>query len=253
MADVIIVPHLHAGGAAAATLIAAVLSPKPDMVLGVATGSTPLPIWSALAAMRLDMSRVSAFALDEYLDLPPGHPESYAAVVHREIAVPLGLNPRKVHTPDAQADLRDAPSAYESAIRAAGGIDVQVVGIGRNGHIGFNEPGSSLSGRTHIANLAAQTRRDNARFFESFDQVPTRCITQGVGTILDARRLILVASGRRKADAVAAALEGPVTASVPASALQLHPDVVAIVDEDAASRLSFADHYRMSAPHGDAA
>ena len=253
MADVFIVPDLQAGGAVAATLIAAALSQKPDMVLGVATGSTPLPIWSALAAMSLDMSRVSAFALDEYLDLPAGHPESYAAVVHREIAVPLALNLEKVRTPDVHADVRDAPSAYEAAIRAAGGIDVQVVGIGRNGHIGFNEPGSSLSGRTHIAKLTAQTRRDNARFFDSLDHVPTRCITQGVGTILDARRLILVASGRRKADAVAAALEGPVTASVPASAVQLHPDVVAIVDEDAASRLSFADYYRMSARHGDAA
>lgn len=253
MADVIIVPDLHAAGATAATLIAAALAQKPDMVLGVATGSTPLPIWSALAAMHLDMSGVSAFALDEYLDLPPGHPQSYAAVVRREIAARLALDPRKVHIPGAHADLPDAAAEYESAIRAAGGIDIQVLGIGRNGHIGFNEPGSSLSGRTRIANLSAQTRRDNARFFASVDHVPTRCITQGVGTILDARRLILVASGERKSDAVAAALEGPVTASVPASALQLHPDVVAILDEEAASRLSFADHYRMSASRGDAA
>jgi glucosamine-6-phosphate deaminase len=253
MADVIIVADLPAAGAAAAALIATALSHKSDLVLGVATGSTPLPIWSALAALHLDLSRVSAFALDEYLGLPPGHTESYAAVVHREITVPLGLDPRRVHTPEAHADVQDAPAAYESAIRAAGGVDVQVLGIGRNGHIGFNEPGSSLSGRTHLANLSTQTRRDNSRFFESLDQVPTRCITQGVGTILEARRLILVASGRRKADAVAAALEGPVTASVPASALQLHPDVVAIVDEDAATGLSFADHYRLSARSGDAA
>lgn len=238
MTRLVVAPDAATAGEAAADLVQEALAARPGPVLGVATGSSPLGIWAALARRHLDLHAVTAFALDEYLGLPPGHPESYRAVVDREIVQVLGLEPARVHTPDAQGDPEAAARSYEQAIVDAGGVDIQVLGIGRNGHIGFNEPGSSLAAPTHVAELSDATRRDNARFFRSLDEVPTRCITQGVGTILRARRIVLIALGGTKADALAAALDGPVTSSLPASALQLHPDVVIVADEAAVGRLS---------------
>jgi glucosamine-6-phosphate deaminase len=208
-------------------------------VLGVATGSTPLSTWAALAERHLDLSGLTAFALDEYLGLEPGHPQSFEAVVDREITRLLGLDPRAVHVPTAAGEDPDrAAAAYEERIRQAGGIDVQVLGIGGNGHLAFNEPGSPTTSTTRVARLADQTRRDNARFFDSLDEVPTHAITQGLATILRARTLLLLAFGPRKAEALAAALEGPVTTAVPASVVQWHPDAIVIADEAAAARLS---------------
>ena len=220
---------------------------KPDAVLGLATGSSPLPVWRALAARDLDLSRVRGFALDEYVGLPAGHPESYRAVITREVVDPLGLTPSLVRVPgDDGGPIALAGESYERAIVEAGGVDLQVLGIGRTGHIGFNEPGSSLASLTRIKTLTEQTRADNARFFDSPDQVPRHCITQGLGTILRARHLVLLAFGEAKAEAVAGALEGPVSASLPGSVVQLHPNVTVIVDEAAASRLRFADYYRFA-------
>lgn len=245
MAEVVIVPDAAEGGRVAAARIAALVAEKPDAVLGLATGSTPLSTWRALAGLGLDLSRVRGFALDEYVGLPPGHPESYRAVVQRDIVDPLGLVPSLVRVPgDDGGDIATAGDRYEAAIRAVGGVDLQVLGIGTTGHIGFNEPGSSLASRTRVKTLTEQTRRDNARFFPSLDDVPRHCLTQGLGTILDARRLVLLAFGAGKADAVAGAVEGPVTASLPGSAIQLHADVTVVVDEAAASGLRFADYYR---------
>lgn len=238
MTRVVIVPDGAAAGEVGADLIEAAVTSRPGLVLGVATGSSPLGIWAALARRRLDLGGISAFALDEYLGLPPGHPQSYRSVVDREIVRPLGLDPRRVHIPETHGDPEDAARAYEEAIAAAGGVDLQVLGIGRNGHIGFNEPGSSLAAPTHIAELSDETRRDNARFFPSLGDVPTRCITQGVGTILRARRLVLIALGESKAPSLSAAITGPVTSSLPASAIQLHPDVVVIADEAAGALLA---------------
>jgi len=253
MAEVVIVESPAAGGELAAGLIAGVVAERPDAVLGLATGSTPLPLWSALRARRLDLSRVRGFALDEYVGLEPGHPESYRAVITREVVEPLGLTPSLVHVPAegfAGAELAGAGEAYEAAIEAAGGVDLQVLGIGRTGHIGFNEPGSSLASLTRLKTLTEWTRRDNARFFGGdIERVPLHCVTQGLGTILRARRLVLLAWGESKADAIAAAVEGPVTASVPGSVIQLHRDVTVIVDEPAASRLRFADYYRDAWSH----
>lgn len=232
-----VVQDRRAGGSLAAERIAAAVAQRPDLVLGVATGSTPEPVWSALVERALDLSRVRAFALDEYLDIAADHPERYAAVVEREITRPLGLDPRLVRTPGDDGRDEGAPQRYERAIAEAGGVDLQVLGIGRNGHIAFNEPGSAADSRTRIARLSEETRRDNARFFRSLDEVPRSCITQGVGTILEARSIILLAFGPSKAAAITAALEGPVTANVPASALQRHPDVTVVVDESAASAL----------------
>lgn len=238
MTRLIVLANAAAAGETGADLIEAAVAADPALVLGVATGSSPLGIWAALARRRLDVSRVSAFALDEYLGLPPDHPESYRAVVARDIIRPLGLDPARVRTPDAQGDPEAAARDYEAAIVDAGGVDLQVLGIGRNGHIGFNEPGSSLAAPTHVAELSAETRRDNARYFSSLEDMPTRCITQGIGTILRARRLVLIALGEAKAQAVAAAIDGPVTSSLPASALQLHPDATVLVDPAAASCLA---------------
>lgn len=248
MAEVVIVDSPAEGGALAAALIADVVAARPDAVLGLATGSSPLPLWSALRELDLDLSAVRGFALDEYVGLEPGHPESYRSVITREVVEPLGLTPSLVRVPAEGlrgAEIADAGAAYEAAIDAAGGVDLQVLGLGRTGHIGFNEPGSSLASLTRVKTLNAWTREDNARFFGGdVTRVPLHCVTQGLGTILRARRLVLLAWGASKAAAVAAAVEGPVTASVPASVIQLHRDVTVIVDESAATELEFADYYR---------
>jgi glucosamine-6-phosphate deaminase len=247
MAEVVIVRDAEEAGELAASSIEAVVRRKPEAVLGLATGSTPLTTYAALAARSLDLSRVRAFALDEYVGLPEGHPQSYRAVIAREAVAPLRLDPARVRVPgDDGGPLADAGDRYEQAISEAGGIDVQLLGIGRTGHIGFNEPGSSFASSTRIKTLTEQTRRDNARFFDSADEVPKHCLTQGLGTILRSRRLILLAFGEAKADAIAGAVEGPVTASLPGSAIQLHPEVTVIVDEGAASRLANADYYRFA-------
>jgi glucosamine-6-phosphate deaminase len=247
MAEVVILDSHEAAGELGAELIARLVTAKPDAVLGLATGSTPLPLWHALAARSLDLSGVRGFALDEYIGLPPGHPESYRAVITREVVEPLGLTPSLVHVPgDDGGPVEGAGERYEQAIVAAGGVDLQVLGIGRTGHIGFNEPGSSLASATRVKTLTEQTRLDNARFFDSLDQVPRHCLTQGLGTILRARHLLLLAFGEAKAEAIAGAVEGPVSSSLPGSAIQLHPLVTVIVDEAAASRLRHADYYRFA-------
>lgn len=240
-------------GAFAAGRISDVVDANPEAVLGVATGSSPLETYRALAARReagLDFSRVSAFALDEYVGIDRSHPESYHAVVRREVVEPLGLNPARVHVPDGLADDLDAACAdYEAKILAAGGVDVQLLGIGANGHIGFNEPTSSLSSRTRVKTLAPKTRTDNARFFDKPEDVPVHCLTQGLGTILDARSVVLVAQGASKARAVAAMVEGPVSSMWPGSVLQLHRRATIVIDEAAAAELTMADYYRYTVEH----
>jgi glucosamine-6-phosphate deaminase len=247
--EVIVLPSPAEVGQLAARKIAQLISRKPEAVIGLATGSSPLAIYAELAAAvrsgSLDASRVSGFALDEYVGIPEQHPESYAAVLRREVTEPLRLDPARVHVPDGRAaDLDGACQAYEAAIRDAGGVDLQILGIGANGHIGFNEPTSSFGSRTRIKTLAPRTREDNARFFDTPEEVPTHCLTQGLGTIMEARELLLVAQGSRKAAAVAAAVEGPVSSMCPASILQFHPEATVIVDVDAASRLTLTDYYR---------
>ena len=253
MAEVVIVEDAAAAGEIAAAQIAELVGRAPDAVLGLATGSTPLTTWAALARRGLDLSRVRGFALDEYVGLPAGHPESYRAVITREVVEPLGLTPSLVHVP-AEGRRGDeyatAGADYEALIDAAGGVDLQILGIGRTGHIGFNEPGSSFASLTRVKTLTERTRLDNARFFGGdLEAVPRHCITQGLGTILRARQLVLLAFGEGKAEALAAAVEGPLTASMPASAIQLHRDVLVLADEAAAARLRYADYYRYAWEH----
>ena len=247
MAEVVIVADPAAAGDVVADAILRRIQRNPRMVLGLATGSTPLPVYQGLARRRggVDMSQVRGFALDEYVGLDPRHPQSYRSVIEREVIIPLGLDAAGVAVPSgAVPGIETAGDAYEEAIVASGGVDLQLLGIGTDGHIGFNEPGSSFASRTRVKTLTEQTRRDNARFFDSVDEVPRHCITQGLGTILRARHLVLLAFGDSKAAAIAGAVEGPVTASLPASAIQLHEHTTVVVDEAAAAHLVHSDYYR---------
>jgi glucosamine-6-phosphate deaminase len=246
--EVIIVADAEQAGLVGARPILDGLADRPDLVVGLATGSSPLPIYAALAAQRaagVDFSRLRGFALDEYVGLPIAHPASYHRVIDEQVIEPLGLDPANVSVPDGlAADLPAACAAFESLIRAAGGVAVQILGIGSDGHIGFNEPSSSLASRTRIKTLTGQTRTDNARFFDDPAAVPTHCVTQGLGTIMEARHLLLIARGHGKAAAVAATVEGPVSARCPASVIQLHPHVTVVVDEAAAAGLELTEYYR---------
>ena len=247
--EVVILPSTAELGAIVADAVEALLSRRPDAVLGLATGSSPVPVYDELVerhlAGRVSFASTRAFLLDEYVGLPRSHPESYRSVIERVFTGRVDFEPAAVQGPEGTAcDLVAACRSYEEAIAAVGGVDLQLLGVGADGHIGFNEPGSSLGSRTRLKTLTGQTRVDNARFFGSVDDVPRHVLTQGVGTILEARHLILVASGAAKAAPVAKVVEGPVTAMVPGSALQLHPHVTVVVDDAAASSLALADYYR---------
>lgn len=234
-----IVDSPDALGAIAADLVRSEAAAGRLDVLGVATGSSPDPIYRALASDPPPVDRLELFALDEYVGLPPAHPASYHAVVEATIAGPLGIPRDRVHVPDGSAaDLEEAAQGFERRLAASGGVDLQIVGIGANGHLGFNEPGSPLDGRTRVVDLAERTRADNARFFADAAEVPHRAVTQGLATILAARRILLIAIGPAKAEAVARALSGSVSSDCPASVLQTHSDVTVLLDPAAAALLS---------------
>lgn len=248
--EVIILEDDRQIGTVAADAIEALLTRKPTAVLGLATGSSPLSIYDELAdryeAGRITFRQARGFTLDEYVGLPADHPERYRNVIDAVFVSRVDFAPGAVAGPDGLAtDIPAACAGYEDAIDAAGGIDLQILGIGTDGHIGFNEPGSSLASRTRIKTLTSQTRVDNARFFDGdVDRVPTHCLTQGLGTIMAARHVILVATGRAKAQAVHELVEGPVSAMWPATVLQHHPHVTVLLDRGAARRLQLADYYR---------
>jgi glucosamine-6-phosphate deaminase len=248
--EVIILQDAKEIGGVAADAIGSLLSRKPNAVLGLATGSSPLAIYDELAARcdsgLISFGRASGFTLDEYVGLPADHPQRYRTVIDDVFVSKVDFPVGAVQGPDGlAADLPAACAEYEDAIRAAGGVDLQILGIGTDGHIAFNEPGSSLGSRTRIKTLTRQTRVDNARFFgDDIDAVPTHCLTQGLATIMEARHLILVATGRRKAEAVHHLVEGAVSALWPSTVLQLHPHVTVLLDEAAARRLQLVDYYR---------
>ncbi|WP_076463314.1 glucosamine-6-phosphate deaminase [Actinomyces mediterranea] len=234
----------------AADRVCEVYRSKPDFVLGLATGSSPIPLYDELVrryeAGEISFAQVKSFNLDEYVGLPRDHFEGYANFIRRHLVGRVDMPEGAAHGPDGWAEDLDAgAAAYDQAIKDAGGIDIQVLGIGSDGHIGFNEPGGSLSSRTHVGVLTEQTRRDNARFFDGdIDQVPTHCVTQGIGTIMDSRAHVFIATGKGKARAVKEMIEGGVSQRWPATALQYHNDVLVIIDEDAASELELADFYK---------
>ena len=232
----------------AAQMVATTINSKPNAVLGLATGSTPLGLYQELVAMHqrgaLDFSQVTTFNLDEYVGLGRDDPQSYHHFMHENLFRHINIAPQNIYIPSGTTDNYEAFCAwYENRIVECGGIDLQVLGIGSDGHIAFNEPTSSLGSRTRIKTLARQTIEDNARFFDRPEDVPIYAITMGVGTILEARRILLIATGEHKADAVAAAIEGPVTSMITASALQLHRDAEILLDREAASKLKMTDYY----------
>ena len=243
------------GSAQEAAIIAAdaferLLSGTDRPVIGLATGRSPIPTYQELITRyrdrRVSFAGAQAFLLDEYVGLGPEDPRLCRSIIQRELLDHVDVPAGVLVVPEcAAADLDRAGETYERRIVEAGGIDLQVLGIGRNGHIGFNEPPSSLVSRTRLKTLAAATRQDNARSFGGdLDMVPRQGITQGIGTILEARHIVLIATGEAKSEPIARAVEGPVTAMVPASALQLHPHTTVIIDDAASRQLQHADYYR---------
>jgi glucosamine-6-phosphate deaminase len=246
--EVIIVPAAQDVGIAAARIISRLVAGKPGAILGLATGASVERVYAELALAHsnraLDFSRVTTFNLDEYVGLSPSHPASFHAFMEAHFLSRVNVNRGRVHFPPTKGD--DFPGLcekFERDLRAAGGIDLQLLGIGRDGHLGFNEPTSSLASRTRIKTLTPATREANRSRFGG-DEVPLHVVTMGIGTILEARHCLLVADGSVKADAVARMVEGPLTAMVPASALQMHPRATVIADEAAAAELSLRDYYR---------
>ena len=227
----------------AARFIAGAIRNKPNSVLGLATGGTPVGCYRELIRMHreegLDFSKVVTFNLDEYVGLPPTNPQSYRYYMNENLFNHVNIRMENTHVPDGMTnDPQRTCREFEELIEASGGVDFLLLGIGTTGHIGFNEPGSPFGSRTRLVDLSEQTRRDNARFFRSIDEVPRQAISMGIGTIMDARKIVLLASGAGKADAVAKSIEGPITEDVPASILQKHPDCTFILDEEAASKLT---------------
>jgi glucosamine-6-phosphate deaminase len=247
--EVIILPSATDAALTAARVVARLVRGQPRAVLGLATGETFRPVYADLVRAHreegLDFSGVSTFNLDEYVGVDDAHPASYRRYMQESLFGRVNLRPDRTRLPDGlAADVDAACAAYEEAIRAAGGIDLQLVGLGADGHIGFNEPTSSLASRTRVKTLTAATLEVIRARLPPGEEPPRHVLTMGIGTILEARRCVLVAFGSRKAAAVASTVEGPVSALVPASALQLHPRTTVLLDEEAAARLALAAYYR---------
>ncbi|TDL62931.1 MULTISPECIES: glucosamine-6-phosphate deaminase [Paenibacillus] len=222
-------------------LIASLLQTKPRAVLGLATGSSPVGIYKQLITLYqkglVSFSQASSFNLDEYVGLPTEHRESYRSFMNEQLFKHIDIDIARTQVPDGQAaDLEQECNSYEQRLDDRGPVDLQLLGIGHNGHIGFNEPGTELTGRTHVVDLKDETRKANARFFDSIDEVPAQAITMGVGTILKAKQILLIARGEEKAEIIREAFMGPITTACPASLLQCHPNVVVLLDR-AAGRL----------------
>ena len=241
--EVIVKESYEEMNALAAQMIAELVRKKPNCILGLATGSTPVGTYKELIRMHqnegLNFSRVTTFNLDEYVGLPPAHDQSYRYFMNENLFNHINIKKTNTFVPDGMAgDIPKSCQVYERRIRQAGGIDIQLLGIGANGHIAFNEPGSSLGSRTRVKTLDENTIKDNARFFKNIDEVPRYAITMGIGTIMEARQLILLANKENKADAIARTVEGPITAMVPATIVQLHPKATIITDKAAAGKLT---------------
>src|SRR3954463_8208844 len=252
--EVVVLPTYEEMSRAAASIVADVLNTKPNAVLGMATGSTPLGLYQELVRMHrdegLDFKQVTTFNLDEYVGLRPEHAQSYHYFMHENFFRHVNIARGNIYIPSGTtSNYRAFCEWYERRIEECGGIDVQILGIGSDGHIAFNEPGSSLSSRTRLKTLAKSTIDDNARFFSSRDEVPIYAITMGVGTIMESRKILLLANGKKKADAVAQAVEGPVTSMITASALQMHPDATVYMDDEAATKLKMRDYYEWIQQH----
>lgn len=247
--DVWVLESVDAVAAKAADICGELIQRKPEARLGLATGATPQVLYAELIRRNrrgdLSFSLIETFNLDEYLGIGAEHPLSFHRAMRDSLFAQVDIDPLNTHLPrgDSSDPVAEA-EAYEALIKTRGGIDLQILGIGRNGHIGFNEPGSSLSSRTRVKTLSRATVRDNQLGHPDFEE-PIMAITMGIGTILDARSLLVLATGAAKAEAVAAALEGPLAARCPASAIQLHPDATVVLDPEAAADLRLTDYYEL--------
>ena len=252
--EIIIQTDSTSASVLAAGIVGRLIREKRDCVLGLATGETPVKLYRELVRMHreeeLDFSRVTTFNLDEYVGLSSDHPASYHHYMEENLFSLVNIPHHRIHVPDGMApEVPEYCQQYEGAIQAAGGIDIQILGIGGDGHIGFNEPTSSLASRTRIKTLSEQTRRDNAHQFGDPGKVPHHVITMGVGTIMQSRMCLLLAFGEKKAKAVTKMVEGPVTSMVPASILQMHPQAKIFLDESAASQLEKREYYQWVFDH----
>lgn len=225
----------------AAQRYAALLAEKPAAVLGFATGSTPLDLYAELIRLNkagnISFKDVTSFNLDEYVGLESTHPQSYRFFMEDNLFNHIDIDLAATHVPSGLDTSAETLAGYDAAIAQAGGLDLQLLGIGVNGHIGFNEPGTPLESLTHVVTLTESTREANKRFFDSLNDVPTHAATMGIKTVMNARSIMLIATGESKADAIAATVNGSVTTDVPASVLQLHPNVEVYLDKAAASKL----------------
>lgn len=246
--DVIIMPTAAAAAKLTAKILADAINAKPDFKLGLATGRTMESVYANLAKMNkkgeVDFSLVKTFNLDEYVGLPEKNVNSYRYYMNYHLFDKINIDKRNTHVPNGVADDIDAAAAaYDDAIAECGGLDIQLLGIGRSGHIGFNEPLSSFASRTRAVTLTKVTFGQNGPLFKNPKDMPMRAVTMGVGTILEARRLVFLATGDEKANIVAAAIEGPITSMISATAMQLHDDVVCILDAAAAAKLKYQEEY----------
>lgn len=247
--QVIIVKDYDEIGKRAAKIVTDEIMKKPDMVLGLAAGSSPLGLYKELIHLykhkKLDFSQITTFNLDEYVGLSPDHGNSFYHFIFDNFLKHINISQKRIYFSNGIVkDFDTHCKTYEETIKKVGGIDLQILGIGRDGHIGFNEPGSSLGSRTRVKTLSKETIKDNARFFKNESEVPRFAITMGVGTIMEAKKVLLLANGKDKANAIAKCIEGPISAEVTASALQIHPHVIIIIDEDAASKLKRKSYYK---------
>ena len=252
--EIIIQPDARAAVSLCARILDRRLREKPHLVLGLATGRTMEPLYAELVRRhqqeRLDFSRVTTFNLDEYIGLPPSHPQSYRHYMNDHLFDHVNIDQRYTHLPDGiAADIPAACANYERLIKDAGGIDLQVLGIGLDGHIGFNEPGSSLRSVTRHKSLTPKTMAQNQPLFAKPGQMPTEALTMGMGTILEARYCLMLVTGAAKADIIARALEGPITSMVTASAMQIHPNFAVVLDGPAAANFQLRDYYRWAYEH----
>ena len=246
--EIIIQPDSQQASLIAARIVGRLVKEKPHAVIGFATGNTPLQLYKHLVRMHreegLDFSGVTTFNLDEYVGVPPVHPSSFHSYMWAHLFSQISIPDGRIHIPDGlAADIPAVCRNYEQAIKSAGGIDIQIMGIGTNGHLGFNEPSSSMYSRTRIKTLTEETRLNTGAAFGGYDNVPLHVVTMGLGTILESRTCLLMAFGKKKAKAIALTVEGPLTAMVPGTVLQLHPRAILILDKDAASELKMADYY----------
>lgn len=255
--EIIILENADSVAALGAQRITELVSKKPNAVLGLATGSTPIAMYQHLVALykqqQISFRDLTTFNLDEYIGIEAESPQSYRSFMNRELFDQVDIEITNTYLPTCETgqNPRQVGEEYERAILDTGGIDLQILGIGTNGHIGFNEPTSSLSSRTRVKTLTQATVADNSRLFSKAEFQPHLAMTMGIATIMDARRTILLATGESKAEAVQKSIEGPLTASCPASALQMHQHATFVLDEAAASKLNYSSYYQWTAKENE--